>query len=76
MLMEDHEVFSKVTGGRPVSLPQLWVGEPLTRRSEAESGTGRVRLPPRAAALEVTRPGAPEPQKRLHDPYLIKMQSI
>jgi hypothetical protein len=69
MLCADHEVFSKVTGG--CSLPQLVVGEPLARRSEAQAGTGRERLPPHAAALEVTGPGASEPQKRLHDPYLI-----
>ncbi len=53
------------------SLPQLWVGEPLARRSPAKAGTGRGCLPPHAAALEVTRPGASEPQKRLHDPYLV-----
>jgi len=74
--MQDHEVFSKVTGGRQGSLPQLRVGEPLARRSPAKAGTGRGRLPPRAAALEVTRPGVSEPQKRLHDPYLIRMPTI
>ncbi len=71
MLCKDHAVFSKVTAGGLCSLPQLWVGESLARRSEAQAGTGRGRLPPHAAALEVTRPGASEPQKRLHDPYLI-----
>ncbi len=44
--MEDYEVFSKVTGGRPVFT------------SAAVSG------------------GASEPQKRFHDPYLIRMQTI
>ena len=71
MLCKDHTVFSKVTAGGLCSLPQLWMGEPLARRSAAQEGTGRGRLPPQAAALEVTRPGALEPQKRLHDPYLI-----
>ncbi|MCG6917601.1 MAG: hypothetical protein LJE89_08635 [Deltaproteobacteria bacterium] len=32
------------------------VGEPLARRSAEEAGTGRGRLPPAKAALEVTRP--------------------
>jgi len=48
------------------------MGEPLARRSAAAAGTGRGCLPPRSAALEVTRPGALEPQKRLHDPYPFK----
>ena len=41
MLCKDHAVFSKVTAGGLCSLPQLWVGEPLARRSEAQAGTGR-----------------------------------
>ena len=47
---------SGVTGGRSVPLPQLWRGEPLARRSAAEAGTVRGRLPPAKAAPEVTRP--------------------
>ncbi len=38
------------------------MGEPLARRSAAKAGTGRGRLPPHAAALEVTPPQAEEPQ--------------
>ncbi len=71
MLMKDHEVFSKVTGG--CSLPQLWVGEPLApvAQQRGEQGGGALPCPPsrtaqakRAgfphseAALEVARPGA------------------
>ena len=67
MLCKDHAVFSKVTAGGLCSLPQLWVGEPLARRKEAQAGTGRGRLPPHAAALEVTPPQADEPRNRRKD---------
>ena len=75
MLMEDHEVFSKVTGGRPV-FTFAAVGGGAPGPAPQERGTGRGCLAPRAAALEVTRPVALEPQKRLHDPFLIKMQTV
>ena len=75
MLMEDHEVFSKVTGGRPV-FTSAGGGGGAPGPVAQERGTGRGRLPPRTAALEVTRPAALEPQKILHDPHLIKMQTI
>jgi hypothetical protein len=42
--------------GRSVPLPRLWLGETLARRSAGEAGTGRGRLPPATAGLEVTRP--------------------
>ncbi|UCG12878.1 MAG: hypothetical protein JSU72_20830, partial [Deltaproteobacteria bacterium] len=64
-----------VTGGRPV-FTSAAVGGGAPGPVSQERGTGRGRLPPRTGALEVTRPAALEPQKRLHDPYLIKMQSI
>jgi len=47
--------------GRFVSLPRLCLGEPLARRSVAKAGTGRGRLPPATAGLEVTPPQADEP---------------
>jgi hypothetical protein len=59
-----------VTGGRPV-FTSAAVGGGAPGPVPQERGTGRGRLPPHAAALEVTRPGDSEPQKRLHDPYLI-----
>jgi len=48
--------------GRSVPLPACGgLGEPLARRSVAEAGTGRGRLPPATAGLEVTPPQADEP---------------
>jgi hypothetical protein len=47
--------------GRSVPFPRLWLGEPLARRSVAKAGTGRGRLPPGTAGLEVTPPQADEP---------------
>jgi len=42
--MEDHGVFSKVTGG--CSLPQMWVEQHLARRNPAKVGTARMSLAP------------------------------
>ena len=57
-------------GGRSVltSPTEAEVGEPLARRSLAQAGTGRGRLPPHAAAPEVTRPGDSERKKRSLQP--------
>ncbi len=76
MLIEDHEVFSVVTGGRPRFTSAAVGGGAPGRRSPVKSGPAKGRIPPRAAVPEATRPGASEPRKRLHDPYLIKMQTI
>ena len=49
--------------GRSVSLPRLWVGEPLAPfRRNGEQGGGA--FPRNTAALEVTRPGDSERKKR------------
>ena len=73
--MEDHEVFSKVTGGRSV-FTSAAVGGGASGAVPQERGTERGCLPPHSAALEVTGPGASEPKKRPHDPYLVKMSTI
>jgi len=71
--MEDHEVFSKVTGGRSVFTSAAVSGGAPGPPKPSKGGIREGCLPARAAALEVTRPGASEPQKRFHDPYLIRM---
>ena len=45
--------------GRTVPLPRLCLGDPLARRSVAQTETERGRYPPATAGLEVTRPRAP-----------------
>jgi hypothetical protein len=62
MSREGHEVFSEVTGGRPV-FTSAAVGGGVPQ----ERGTGRGRLPPHAAALEVTPPQAEEPRNHRKD---------
>ena len=71
--MEDHEVFSKVTGGRPVFTSAAVGGGAPGSPKPSEGGNREGAPSPNPAALEVTRPGASEPQKRLHDPYLTRM---
>ena len=65
--MGDLGVFSKVTAG--CSLSQVWVGFPHPAGARGDP-SGSLGL----------RPGEPtpwrEPQKRVHDPYLVKVQAI
>ncbi|UCG11863.1 MAG: hypothetical protein JSU72_15280, partial [Deltaproteobacteria bacterium] len=46
-------------------------GSPWLPVAQLRGEQGGGAFPHNAAALEVTGPGASEPQKRLHDPYLI-----
>jgi len=68
MWMEDHEVFSKVTGGGPVFTSAAVSGGGPSPPERSGVGNREGRLPPQAAALEVTRPGFSELHKRVHDP--------
>jgi len=63
MSMEGHDVFSKVTGGRPVFTSEaVGGGAPGPVPQERETGGGA--FPRNAAALEVTRP---EPRNQRKD---------
>jgi hypothetical protein len=62
MSREGHEVFSEVTGGRPV-FTSAAVGGVVPQ----ERGTGTGRLTPHAAALVVTPPQAEERRNHSKD---------
>ncbi|MGD8373169.1 MAG: hypothetical protein PVH57_15780 [Syntrophobacterales bacterium] len=72
-----HEVFSKVTGGRASSFQGVteW-GTPWLSRSERVGENREGGGITRPKLLEMISPGDLEPKKRLHDPYIIKMQTI
>ncbi len=72
MSMEGHDVFSKVTGGRPVFTSEaVGGGAP----GPPKAGTGRGCLPPQRSCARSDQAGASEPKKRFHDPYIIRMQT-
>ena len=74
MSMEGHDVFSKVTGGRPVLTSEA-VGGGAPGPVPQERGTGRGCLPPQRSCARSDQAGASEPKKRFHDPYIIRMQT-
>ncbi len=88
MSMEGHDVFSKVTGGRPVFTSEaVGGGEPLVPfRRNGKQGGGALPaiasrsgeaggLPPQRSCARSDQAGASEPKKRFHDPYIIRMQT-
>ncbi len=74
MSMEGHDVFSKVTGGRPVFTSEA-VGGGAPGPVPQERETGRGCLPPQRSCARSDQAGASEPKKRFHDLYIIRMQT-
>ncbi len=71
MLIQDHEVFSKVTGGRPAFTSAAVGGGAPGPPKPSEGGNREGAPSPTRSCARSDQAGASEPQKRLHDPCLI-----